>query len=132
MIVAVADTHAVAWSAFEPRKLSARVRRTFLQAEENGNQIGVPTIAIVEAVILVELGRFPTELLRYLGRRLTEKDFLVEVPLTRAVAFRMQDVSRIEVPEMADRIIAATALELGLPLISRDGKIRASRVRTVW
>ena len=33
---------------------------------------------------------------------------------------------------MPDRIIAATALHLGVPVISRDGKIRASTVATIW
>jgi predicted nucleic acid-binding protein len=33
---------------------------------------------------------------------------------------------------MPDRIIAATALHLGLPLISRDRKIQLSSVPTIW
>jgi PIN domain nuclease of toxin-antitoxin system len=33
---------------------------------------------------------------------------------------------------MPDRIIAATALSLGVPVISRDGKIRTSAVETIW
>ena len=41
-------------------------------------------------------------------------------------------VSRSEVADFPDRIIAGTALHLGLPLITRDGKIRASSVTTIW
>jgi predicted nucleic acid-binding protein len=33
---------------------------------------------------------------------------------------------------MPDRIIAATALRLGLPLISRDHRIQLSEVSTIW
>ncbi len=33
---------------------------------------------------------------------------------------------------MPDRIIAATALHLGLPLVTRDHRIRASSVTTIW
>jgi predicted nucleic acid-binding protein len=33
---------------------------------------------------------------------------------------------------MPDRIIAATALYLGVPLVTRDGKIRAADVETIW
>jgi len=33
---------------------------------------------------------------------------------------------------MPDRIIAATALHLGVPLISRDRRISLSAVATVW
>jgi hypothetical protein len=37
-----------------------------------------------------------------------------------------------EVPDMPDRIAAATALHFGVPVISRDGRIRASSLQTVW
>ena len=33
---------------------------------------------------------------------------------------------------MPDRIVAATGVYFGVPVISRDGRIRASNVRTVW
>jgi predicted nucleic acid-binding protein len=39
---------------------------------------------------------------------------------------------RSEIPDMPDRIIAATAIHLGVPVLSRDGRIRASSVRTIW
>jgi len=29
-------------------------------------------------------------------------------------------------------VIAATALALGLPLVTRDGKIRAANIQTIW
>ena len=41
-------------------------------------------------------------------------------------------VNPSEVPDMPDRIIAATALHLRVPIISRDGKIRASQFETIW
>ncbi len=33
---------------------------------------------------------------------------------------------------MPDRIVAATAVYLGVPVISRDGRIRAANLQTVW
>jgi PIN domain nuclease of toxin-antitoxin system len=33
---------------------------------------------------------------------------------------------------MPDRIVAVIAASLGVPLISRDGQIRASAVETIW
>jgi len=41
-------------------------------------------------------------------------------------------VSRDEVPDMPDRIGGATALHLGVPVISRDSKIRVSSLATIW
>ena len=36
------------------------------------------------------------------------------------------------VPDMPDRIIAATAVHLGLPLITRDERIRSAGIKTIW
>jgi PIN domain nuclease of toxin-antitoxin system len=41
-------------------------------------------------------------------------------------------VSLIELTDMPDRIIAATALHLGLALVTRDRKIRAADLDTIW
>jgi len=57
---------------------------------------------------------------------------LVEVPLDRYVAQALNHIARTEVPDMPDRIIAATALYLGIPLISRDGRIETSSLTTIW
>jgi PIN domain nuclease of toxin-antitoxin system len=54
------------------------------------------------------------------------------VPIDRAVVDALGQVHREEVPDMPDRIIAATALSLGLPLLRRHRKIRASSIPTIW
>lgn len=50
----------------------------------------------------------------------------------RQVAQTMSRVARAQVPDLPDRIIAATALHLAIPIISRDRKIQASGLTTVW
>jgi hypothetical protein len=55
-----------------------------------------------------------------------------EAPFNGDVVEAMQKVSRAEVPDMPNRIVAATGLYLGVSVISRDGRIRASSVRTIW
>ena len=49
-----------------------------------------------------------------------------------AVAAQMQQVDRDEIPDMPDRIIAATGLYHRVPVISRDGKIRSANLTTIW
>ena len=44
----------------------------------------------------------------------------------------MRKVSRAEVPDLPDRIVAATAVYFGVPVISRDGRIRSSAVQVFW
>jgi len=57
---------------------------------------------------------------------------LTDVPLMADIVANMPQVRREAVPDMPDRIVAATALHFGVPVISRDGRIRASNVQTVW
>jgi predicted nucleic acid-binding protein len=36
------------------------------------------------------------------------------------------------VPEMPDRIIAATAIHLGVPLVTRDRRLQSAGIQTIW
>ena len=54
------------------------------------------------------------------------------IELTLEVAKAVREIPRTSLPDLPDRVIAATALTFGLPLITRDGKIRASGIETIW
>lgn len=54
-------------------------------------------------------------------------------PVDVQIAQEVNRIPRNLIPEMPDRIIAATALALGLPLVTRDKNIRESGVVTaLW
>jgi PIN domain nuclease of toxin-antitoxin system len=57
---------------------------------------------------------------------------LQEAPSTAGVVEALRQVPRDVVPDMPDRIVAATALYLGVPVISGDARIRAAKLQTVW
>ena len=57
---------------------------------------------------------------------------LVEIPFTQAIAQTMTQIPRVSVPDLPDRMIAATALYNNVPVISRDHKIKAAILRTIW
>jgi predicted nucleic acid-binding protein len=57
---------------------------------------------------------------------------LVELVPDLRIARTLARVDPASVPDMPDRIIAATALAAQVPLISRDGRIRLSGLPTVW
>ena len=52
--------------------------------------------------------------------------------LTSGVADALATIPRNIVPDMPDRIIAATAKHLDLPLISKDKKIISSGINIIW
>jgi predicted nucleic acid-binding protein len=58
---------------------------------------------------------------------------MVLAPLDAAVAKAVQKISRITVPDMPDRIIAATAVHLNADLVTRDRRLQAALGnRSIW
>ena len=93
----------------------------------------VPTICLVEIVYLQEKGRIPTDLKSALDAALQAGNTgLVPSSLTLDIVDALVQVPRAEVADMPDRIIAATAVHLGVPLISRDRKLQLSKVQNIW
>ena len=133
MFAAVADTHTVIWYLFDDVRLSLRAGNVIDAARQRGERVAVSSISLVEVVYLVEKGRVARSTYDALREELgNAESVFVEVPFTREVAESMWRVPRAEVPDMPDRIVAATGIYLGVPVISRDGEIRASRVETIW
>ncbi|MGH2352554.1 MAG: type II toxin-antitoxin system VapC family toxin [Chloroflexota bacterium] len=133
MLVAVADTHTAIWYVFNDPRLSASARSTIEEAVANNDRVGVSSITLAEIIYLIEKGRLhPDTLTRVVAAPGRRRSVLTEVPFNRSVALAMRRVLRSAVPDMPDRIIAATALYLGVPVISRDVDIRLSEVPTIW
>ena len=133
MSAAVADTHTIVWYLSRSPELSVGALAAIDAAAAAGAPIYIPSISLVELQYLSERGRIPPDAMDRLRRTLDEPRPLLHLaPLTRAVADAVALVPRAAVPDMPDRIIAATALALDLPLITRDTRIRASTVRTIW
>lgn len=133
MAAVVADTHALIWYLFEPTQLSAVARSSLLQAEANPGVIYVPAISVVEVRYLVEKGTLTESIFKKLVDVLLNADTApTVVPISLDIPCALSEVSKRAVPDMPDRIIAATALHLGLPLVTKDRKIQASQIETIW
>jgi PIN domain nuclease of toxin-antitoxin system len=133
MIAAVADTHTALWYLFNDERLSLVAGDFIDKAAMAGSQIVVSSISLAEIVYLTEKNRLPANAYSDLKAALEDPDHVFkEAPFTVEIVDAMTLVPRADVPDMPDRIVAATAVYFGVPVISRDGKIRASNVQTVW
>ena len=130
----VLDTHAVIWYLSGSKELSGIARTVIATEEENGASIFVSAISLVEVVYLAERGRLPSAALRSLEDALADSSgSLVVTPLDAGVARAVQGISRVAVPDMPDRIIAATAVHLDAELVTRDRRLQAAlKNRAVW
>jgi len=133
VIAGVADTHTALWYLLKNPRLSATARGFMDDAASAGRDIVLSPISLAEIIYLVEKGRLPASAYDELRKALNDPDFVLEeAPFTGEVVETMRHVSRAEIPDMPDRIVAATAVYFGVPVISRDGRIRSSKVQTVW
>ena len=125
----VADTMAIVLH-LEKRKSGTNVKQILTDAENGNAVVHVPAIVFAEILYLSEKKRIV----------LTLSD--VENQLSKFPNFRSQELSFeivkiaetiTDIPELHDRLIAATAKHLGLELITNDPKIQNSAfVKTVW
>lgn len=133
MIAAVADTHALIWYIYGDQRLSKTSRQFMDAAYNSGDRLAISSITLVEMVYLIEKGRIQAETFSRVSRGLDEPDSLfVEFPVDLHIARALSRVDVNQIPDMPDRIVAATALHLNVPIISRDGKIRLSGLNTIW
>jgi PIN domain nuclease of toxin-antitoxin system len=133
MLKAIADTHTVIWFLYDNSRLSPAADKFFNTVEAEGNQIGLSAVSIAEIVYLVEKARIPHDCLIRLQQALDSlNSFLMIVSFDRAMAEVLPQIERSKVPDFPDRIIAATAMHLNVPLISKDAKIQVSGVSTIW
>ena len=102
--------------------------------DSSGGVVFVPAISIVEIVYLIEKGRLVKDILSRLIDYLGSSDNSFQTQdLSAEIAKTLANIPRATVPDMPDRIIAATALHLDLPLITSDKNIRSlTNVRTIW
>ncbi len=133
MIAGVADTHTAIWYLFDDVRLSHAAGGFIDQAASDGYGIAISSISLAEIVYLTEKGRVASNV--YRGLRVALADPLHvfrEAALTTEVVEAMSRVLRLDVPDMPDRIVAATGVYFGVPVISSDGRIRSSNVKTIW
>jgi PIN domain nuclease of toxin-antitoxin system len=133
MIAGVADTHAALWFLFGDLRLSPTAKDFFDKAAVSRQKIVLTPISLAEVVYLIEKNRLTASAFDDLRAALNNPNHVLEeASFTADVVQVMRQIPRNAVPEMPDRIIAATAVFLGVPLISCDQRIRASAVKTIW
>jgi PIN domain nuclease of toxin-antitoxin system len=127
----LADTHALLWFLVDPAQLAKKAAQAF-DALGNGVQIHFSTVSLWEVAFLHDAGHI----------RLSEGfsawcDALEGLPGMKLEPLLRGDVEEARslrlLKDPFDRLIAGTALRLGVPLISRDTRMATVQgLRVVW
>lgn len=129
----VVDTHAAVWYLLNDPRLSRKAGTALDETTQTGHPILIPSIVLVELIYLVEKGRIPASTHTRLQAAIEDPDGPYQLaPLDQDVADAVPAIDRRVVPDLPDRVIAATALARQLPLVSRDREIRSSQIETIW
>jgi PIN domain nuclease of toxin-antitoxin system len=124
------DTHAWIWWVASDPKLSSKASHAIQKAHSTY----VSAITCWEVAMLVAKGRLVLDRDVEVWLDLALKFPGVElVPLSPRVAVRSTRLEGGVLPDSADRILVATALEYGCPIVTKDDHIRHySGIRTIW
>lgn len=129
----VTDTHPLLWFANNKfSKLSAKVLEVFQKAERNESLIYIPAVVFWEIAILENLGKIKLtdRFDRWADILLSQNNFEIihlEIPtIARSVGYNFNN-------DVFDKIIVSSAVELDLPLITKDFAVTNSNlVETYW
>lgn len=126
------DTHVVVWLALQPERISKKARTAIEDARRTGQGIGISDICLLEISILERKARIRLDSSLETFLLEIEARFIV-LPITGRICVRAVLLPASYPNDPADRIIGATALVEGVPLVTADEGIRRSHaLRTIW
>lgn len=106
---------------------AARILR---EADAGIEHIYISAITLMEVLYLAEAGRIDVPLAELVAMLAQSRNYEL-VPVDADIVLSAIPVD--DVPELHDRILVATAVHLGVPILTGDRVITASRhVQTVW
>ncbi|HQR45228.1 MAG TPA: type II toxin-antitoxin system VapC family toxin [Thermoanaerobaculia bacterium] len=128
----VTDTHALVYWTARSQRLSKRALRHFEACERQEAILYVPAAVIWETALLARAGRLGEDRpIRTYFNDLFSNPAYQPLDLTPEQVYLAAE--NFPAGDPFDALIAAAAMSLDLPLLTRDARLQASpEIRTVW
>ncbi len=127
------DTHVWIWFLSNPEKLSSQARKAVEDNMEEGSLL-ISSISVWEIAVLHAKNRlrFSIPLIDWVSQS-ERLSFLQFIPVSNTIALNSVLLPDSIHNDPADRIVIATALSEGVPLVTRDEKIiKNAPIETIW
>lgn len=126
----VADTTGLIRHLARSKKQGKDAKKIFEEADRGNCVVFIPAMVLMEILYLSEKKRILTTLPDVVKLVQSSTNYQI-YPVTGEVVIRAKEIT--DIPELHDRIIAATAVLLGLNLISKDSIIgKSAFLKTIW
>jgi PIN domain nuclease of toxin-antitoxin system len=130
----VIDTHAWVWQMFQPEKLGAGAARVLSAADHGEARIHIPAVVLAEFLMIANKRRVKNltpEIVPQVISAVWARPAYSFGSLTPELVLASQN--HTAVPEIFGRLIVTEACQRGVPVISRDPKIReAGLAPIIW
>lgn len=130
MTTVLLDTHVLYWWAAMPRRISAAGTR----AIDGADELAVADVSWFELAYLAEQGRIVLDrpALTWMS---SVTDYVRSIPITPSIAAAAVALPTTFPGDPVDRLIYATAVQNGWPLVTKDARLRGHRHPrkvTIW
>ena len=119
------DTHIALWLNSGETRLGEATRQTIEAAWKTGGRIFLSAVSVWEIAMLVDKRLIELDLpvIEWV-KRFLDRPGLEALPLDHMAVARAYDLHHLEHRDLADRMLIATAIGLGCPLVTHDDRIR--------
>jgi PIN domain nuclease of toxin-antitoxin system len=129
-MIYVPDTHALVWYLIADKRLGAHAKTALTLIDQGEHQGIISALVLAEIMYLEERGRIQVNLDELIANLRSNANYSI-VPFDSEILRSAKKLKNV--PELFDRMIAATAIYFGAILLTRDHVFSESRaIKTVW
>jgi PIN domain nuclease of toxin-antitoxin system len=119
------DTHIALWLSHGDERLGQTTRQAIDAAWKAGGRVFLSAVSVWEIAMLVDRGQIEIDLpVEAWVERFLARPGLEAVPLDHSAAAKAFSLHHLEHRDPADRLLIASAIDLGCPLVTYDDRIR--------